>query len=77
MLDGAKTVVRETRPSKTQPLSDAEVRALLKEVEAKAAETKVDDLRGPTGNIRAPLVRVGRKLLVGFNPGVLKELLGA
>ena len=88
MLDTAKVLVRETRPSKSHPLTDAEVRGLLKEVEtvliakgkkvveAKAAETKVDDLRGPTGNIRAPLVRVGKKLLVGFNPEALKGLVG-
>ena len=89
MLDAAKALVRETRPSKSSPLTDAEVRGLLKEVdtvlvargkkvvEAKAADTKVDDLRGPTGNIRAPLVRVGRKLLVGFNPEALRTLIGA
>jgi hypothetical protein len=76
------------RPSKTHPLTDADVRGLLGEVdtvliakgkklvEAKAAETRVDDLRGPTGNIRAPLVRVGKKLLVGFNPDALKSLVG-
>ena len=80
--------MRETRPSKSHPLTDTEVRGLLKEVEtvliakgkkvveAKAAETKVDDLRGPTGNIRAPLVRVGKKLLVGFNPEALRGLVG-
>jgi hypothetical protein len=89
VLDGTKAQVRETRPSKTQPLTDAEIKGLLKEVEtvliakgkkvveAKAAATKVDDLRGPTGNIRAPLVRVGRKLLVGFNADALKALVGA
>ena len=88
MLDRAKVPVRETRPSKKNPLTDAEVRGLLKEVEtvliakgkkvveAKAAETRVDDLRGPTGNIRAPLVRVGKKLLVGFNPEALRNLVG-
>ena len=88
MLDGAKAVVRETRPSKSHPLTEPEVRVLLKEVdtvliakgkkvvEAKASETGVDDLRGPTGNIRAPLVRVGKKLLVGFNPDALKSLVG-
>jgi arsenate reductase-like glutaredoxin family protein len=88
VLDGAKALVRETRPSKSHPLTDAEVTGLLKEVEtvliakgkkvveAKAAETKVDDLRGPTGNIRAPLVRVGKKLLVGFNPEALRGLVG-
>jgi hypothetical protein len=88
VLDGAKVPVRETRPSKSHPLTDAEVLSLLKEVdtvliakgkklvEQKAEGTKVDDLRGPTGNIRAPLVRVGKKLLVGFNPDALRTLVG-
>ena len=88
MLDGASAVVRETRPSKTRPLTEPEVRGLLKEVdtvliakgkkvlEARASDTKVDDLRGPTGNIRAPLVRVGKTLLVGFNPEALRSLVG-
>lgn len=88
MLEKAGTAVRETRPSKSHPLTDPEVRGLLKEVEtvliakgkkvveARAAETGVDDLRGPTGNIRAPLVRVGKKLLVGFNPEALRTLVG-
>jgi hypothetical protein len=88
VLEKAGTAVRETRPSKSQPLTDPEVRGLLKEVETvliakgkkvvevKAATTKVDDLRGPTGNIRAPLVRVGKKLLVGFNPEALRNLVG-
>jgi arsenate reductase-like glutaredoxin family protein len=88
VLEKAGTAVRETRPSKKNPLTDAEVRSLLKEVEtvliakgkkvveAKAADTRVDDLRGPTGNFRAPLVRVGKKLLVGFNPEALRTLVG-
>jgi arsenate reductase-like glutaredoxin family protein len=88
VLDGTRAVVRETRPSKSHPLTEPEVRSLLKEVETvlvakgkkvleqKAAETSVDDLRGPTGNIRAPLVRVGKKLLVGFHPEALRELVG-
>jgi len=75
-------------PLQEPPPDRREVKGLLREVEtvliakgkkvveAKAAETKVDDLRGPTGNIRAPLVRVGKKLLVGFNPEALKGLVG-
>ena len=31
---------------------------------------------GPTGNLRAPTIRAGKKLLVGFNPEVYGEHLG-
>ncbi len=31
---------------------------------------------GPTGNLRAPTLRVGRKVLVGFEEGVYKSVLG-
>ncbi len=40
-----------------------------------AKEVAPDDLRGPTGNFRAPLVRRGRTLLVGYNPEALAGLL--
>ena len=32
-------------------------------------------LLGPTGNLRAPAIRVGRKLIVGFNEDAYKELI--
>ena len=31
---------------------------------------------GPSGNLRAPTLRKGKKLLVGFDPGVYSEVLG-
>lgn len=70
-------------------MSEKDIRALLKEVDevviakGKAARTlpareaTPDDLRGPTGNFRAPMVRIGRRLLVGFHEETLrKELAG-
>jgi len=33
----------------------------------KAARAAVDAMLGPTGNLRAPLIRVGKTVLVGFN----------
>lgn len=33
-------------------------------------------LLGPTGNLRAPTVRVGRKLLIGFDEDTYAEVLG-
>lgn len=31
---------------------------------------------GPSGNLRAPTVRKGKKLLIGFEPGAYEEVLG-
>ncbi|MBN9121732.1 MAG: hypothetical protein J0I06_21765 [Planctomycetes bacterium] len=33
-------------------------------------------LMGPTGNLRAPTARIGRTLVVGFNPDVYAQVLG-
>ena len=89
MLDATKARIVTTRLSKSDPLSEKDVRALLKEVDeivvAKgkstrtlpAREATLDDLRGPTGNVRAPMVRIGRRLLVGFHEETLRKELGA
>ena len=37
------------------------------EVSASPGEDAVNAMLGPTGNLRAPVVRSGRTLLVGFN----------
>lgn len=31
---------------------------------------------GPTGNLRAPTIRVGKTLIVGFNPPGYEKLIG-
>ena len=86
MLDNHGTPVTEERNSRKQPLSDDDARALLGEVdqvlvargkkvrEVAAGEASLDDLKGPTGNYRAPMIRAGRRLLVGFHPETLAEL---
>ncbi len=68
-------------------MTDAEARRLLASVrrvilargrrrrELAARETTLDDLRGPTGAFRAPMLRVGDTLVVGFDPQGLDELL--
>lgn len=88
MLSGRRTEVGEERSTR-QALSPAEVGELLaavdevwiargRKVERRpAAAVGVDDLRGPTGNIRAPLVRLGRRLLVGFHAETLAGWLGS
>jgi hypothetical protein len=87
VLDKSRSEVQDDRPSKSRPLSDADARALLRTVDAvtlargksartvSARDVSLDDLRGPTGNFRAPMLRVGRRLLVGWHEETLRELL--
>lgn len=89
MLDRTKARISEERSSKSAPLKDADVKALLatvdevvvakgkKAVTLAAKDATLDGLKGPTGNYRAPMVRVGRRLLVGFHPETLEALLRA
>lgn len=42
----------------------------------KASAEIVDALLGPTGNLRAPAVRSGKTLLVGFDESTYEKLLG-
>jgi hypothetical protein len=39
-------------------------------------ETLLSHLLGPSGNLRAPTVRKGKTLLIGFNDGAYRNLLG-
>ena len=36
----------------------------------------VDSMLGPTGNLRAPTIRVGKTYLVGFNEEVFEKVFG-
>ena len=40
----------------------------------KAPKVCVDAMLGPTGNLRAPCIRVGKTVIVGFNEEVFGEL---
>lgn len=87
MLDRKKARIAEERSSRSAPMTDADVKALLASVDevviakGKSSRTAVpgnlslDDLKGPTGNYRAPMLRVGRKLLVGFHAETLESFL--
>lgn len=89
MLDRTKARIAEERSSKSAPMTDSDVKALLasvaqvviakgkKAVTLAAKEATLDGLKGPTGNYRAPMIRVGKKLLVGFHPDTLEALLKA
>lgn len=41
-----------------------------------ADEKIIDAMLGPTGNLRAPTMRVGDTILVGFNDEVFDEIFG-
>jgi hypothetical protein len=42
----------------------------------KAGREVVDAMLGPTGNLRAPTIRTGKTILVGFNEEVFERVLG-
>ena len=42
----------------------------------KAPKACVDAMLGPTGNLRAPTLRVGKTILVGFNEEVYEGVFG-
>ena len=42
----------------------------------KASKEIVDALLGPTGNLRAPTLRVGKTLLVGFDESSYSDVFG-
>ena len=85
-LGRRRSAIRAERSTR-EPLTDAEARELLATVtdvwiaragkaERRAAgAVAVADLKGPTGGIRAPLLRRGRSLFVGFGAATLKEWL--
>lgn len=39
-------------------------------------ETLIKMMLGPTGNLRAPTLKVGKTILVGFNPEAFTETFG-
>lgn len=42
----------------------------------KATKESVEAMLGPTGNLRAPTLRVGKTLLVGFDEPTFEKILG-
>ena len=45
-------------------------------VMASADDEIIEAMLGPTGNLRAPAMRVGNMILVGFHEDVFSEVLG-
>lgn len=52
----------------------------VKRLDPKAAGVTDEEIAalviGPSGNLRAPALRVGGKLLIGFEPGMYQQFLG-
>ncbi len=44
--------------------------------DGKASTQLVDAMLGPTGNLRAPTIRRGKTVIVGFNQEVFEQALG-
>ena len=42
----------------------------------KAGKDLVEAMLGPTGNLRAPTIRTGKTVLVGFNEEVFEKVFG-
>ena len=87
-MDACGAEIADTTPA-SRKLGKADAEALLAEAEklyvAKgprrtelpASDPGAADLMlGPTGNLRAPVVRVGGTLIVGFHEEALSEALG-
>jgi len=89
VLESSKLTPKQERSSRKEPFSDEDVKALLKGVREvriargrkvvvqPAKESSPDDLKGPTGNYRAPILQIGKTLLVGFNQDALEELVSS
>lgn len=46
------------------------------DVKSKVGKDAVEAVLGPTGNMRAPTLKVGKSLLVGFNEEVFEATFG-
>ena len=86
MLDAKRIGVGRERSARKEPLTDKEVRELLRTVgtvilakgtkteKRTASSVRPADLKGRTGNYRAPMLRKGKTLLVGFHGETLELL---
>ena len=88
MLDARGAEIADRTPA-SRKLGRADAEALLADAETlyvakgrKQAELQASDpgaadlMLGPTGNLRAPVVRVGRTLIVGYHEEALNQALG-
>jgi arsenate reductase-like glutaredoxin family protein len=87
-LEANDITVNETVPA-SRKLQASDARAMLKsaskliamkgkkvaefDLKTKVGKDAVEAMLGPTGNMRAPTLRSGKTLLVGFNEDVFQE----
>lgn len=43
---------------------------------ARSDEDAIEAMLGPTGNLRAPTIKVGKTIVVGFDEAVFEDVLG-
>lgn len=89
MLERSGVAVKETRQARKEPLSDDEMRKMLRRVsrvviargrkadEYAAKDVSPDMVKGRSGSVRAPLLIRGKKMLVGFSADTLEDWFGA
>ncbi len=89
-MDAHGIAVKE-KASASQKLGKSDARAMLKtasklyvakgkkhdefSVAGSIPSAAVDAMLGPTGNLRAPCLRLGKSIVVGFNEGLYSERL--
>ena len=90
-MEANQIQVTERIPA-SRKLQAADARALLKSASTlkvakgkkireftiadKVSKDAVEAMLGPTGNLRAPTARVGKKILVGFNDELYQDVFG-
>ena len=90
-MEASKIEIKDRTPA-SRKLQAADARALLKpasklivakgkkvdefKLSDKLSKQVVDAMLGPTGNMRAPTLRVGKTLVVGFNDEAYQSLFG-
>lgn len=87
----ARGIAVTEKVSASKKLGEAEAKSLIKDAKkiyvakgktldeftgGSAKKEIVEKLLGATGNLRAPTLRVGTKLLVGFNEDTYRDVLG-
>ena len=86
MLAANETEISTERSTRKEPLSEQEAEDLIARartvviakgkrlLEKLADQAEIVDLKGPTGNFRAPIVLAGGTLLVGLSLETLERL---
>ena len=90
-MDASEVEIKESVPA-SRKLQDTDARAMLKaastlhvakgkkvsefDVSKSVSKDAVAAMLGPTGNLRAPTLKVGKRVIVGFNDELFETLIG-